>query len=100
MNQGSQTASLILLILPLVLIGFMLWSARRRQKTMADFSASLQVGEEVVTTSGIFGRITEVEDDRVRLEAAPGVVLTLDRRAIGAKVAPGGDVTTDTDGRD
>ncbi|QNF95547.1 preprotein translocase subunit YajC [Janibacter sp. YB324] len=100
MNQGSQTASLILLILPLVLIGFMLWSARRRQRTLADFSASLQVGEEVVTTSGIFGRITEVEDDRVRLEAAPGVVLTLDRRAIGAKVAPGGDVTTDTDGRD
>lgn len=100
MNQGSQTASLILLILPLVLIGFMLWSARRRQKTMADFSASLQVGEEVVTTSGIFGRITEVEDDRVRLEAAPGIVLTIDRRAIGAKVAPGGDVTTDTDGRD
>ncbi|WP_433956035.1 preprotein translocase subunit YajC [Janibacter indicus] len=100
MNQGSQTASLILLILPLVLIGFMLWSARRRQKTMADFSASLQVGEEVVTTSGIFGRITEVEDDRVRLEAAPGIVLSLDRRAIGAKVAPGGDVTTDTDGRD
>ncbi|MFX4287370.1 preprotein translocase subunit YajC [Janibacter sp. G349] len=100
MNQGSQTASLILLILPLILIGFMLWSARRRQKTMADFSASLQVGEEVVTTSGIFGRITEVEDDRVRLEAAPGIVLTLDRRAIGAKVAPGGDVTTDTDGRD
>lgn len=100
MNQGSQTASLILLILPLILIGFMLWSARRRQKTMADFSASLQVGEEVVTTSGIFGRITEVEDDRVRLEAAPGIVLTLDRRAIGAKVAPGGDVTTDTGGRD
>lgn len=100
MKQGSQTASLILLILPLILIGFMLWSARRRQKTMADFSASLQVGEEVVTTSGIFGRITEVEDDRVRLEAAPGIVLTLDRRAIGAKVAPGGDVTTDSDGRD
>ena len=74
MNQGSQSASLILLILPLVLIGFMLWSARRRQKTMADFSASLQVGEEVVTTSGIFGRIAEVEDDRVRLEVAPGTV--------------------------
>ena len=71
MNQGSQTASLILLILPLILIGFMLWSARRRQKTMADFSASLQVGEEVVTTSGFFGRITEVEDDRCLLYTSP-----------------------------
>ena len=33
MNQGSQTASLILLILPLILIGFMLWTTRRRHKT-------------------------------------------------------------------
>lgn len=100
MNEGSQTASLILLILPLILIGFMLWTARRRQKTLADFSASLQVGEEVYTTSGILGRITEIHDDRVRLEVAPGTVLTLDRRAIGAKVAPTGEPTTDADGQD
>lgn len=100
MNQGSQTASLILLILPLVLIGFMLWSARRRQRTLADFSASLEVGEEVFTTSGILGRITELDDDRVRLEVAPGTVLTIDRRAIGAKVTPSGDATIDPDGQD
>ncbi|MHA7127262.1 preprotein translocase subunit YajC [Janibacter indicus] len=100
MNQGSQTASLILLILPLVLIGFMLWSARRRQRTLADFSASLEVGEEVFTTSGILGRITEIDDDRVRLEVAPGTVLTIDRRAIGAKETPSGDATIDPDGQD
>ena len=93
MNDGSQSASLLLLILPLFLIGFMLWTSRRRQRTMAEFSASLQVGEEVFTTSGILGRITELHDDRVRLEVAPGTVLTLDRRAIGMKA------TTET-GRD
>jgi preprotein translocase subunit YajC len=90
MNQGSQTASLLLLVLPLVLIGFMLWSARRRQKTMAEFSASLQVGDEIFTTSGILGRITELDTDRVRLEVAPGTVLTLDRRAVGMKAEPAG----------
>lgn len=86
MNDGSQTASLLLLILPLLLIGFMLYSARKRQRTMAQFSASLEVGDEVFTTAGILGRITELDAERVRLEVAPGTVLTIDRRAIGMKV--------------
>lgn len=85
MNDGSQTASLLLLILPLLLIGFMLYSARKRQRTMAEFSASLEVGDEVYTTSGIRGRITGLDDEHAQLEVAPGTVLTLDRRAIGMK---------------
>ncbi|NYF96710.1 preprotein translocase subunit YajC [Janibacter cremeus] len=95
MNQGSQTASLLLLILPLLLIGFMLYSARKRQRTMAQFSASLQVGDEVFTTSGILGRITDLDEDRVRLEVAPGTILTLDRRAIGMKAETGTQTSTD-----
>ena len=86
MNEGSQTASLLLLLLPLLLIGFMLYSARKRQRTMAEFSASLEVGEEIYTTSGIRGRITELDDEHARVEVAPGTVLTIDRRAIGMKV--------------
>ena len=91
MNEGSQTASLLLLILPLLLIGFMLYSARKRQRTMAEFSASLQVGDEVFTTSGILGRIVDLDEERVRLEVAPGTILTLDRRAIGMKAETSGD---------
>lgn len=96
MNEGSQTASLLLLILPLLLIGFMLYSARKRQRTLAEFSASLTVGEEVFTTSGILGRITDLDEERVRLEVAPGTVLTLDRRAIGMKAEPRPEGSTDT----
>ena len=95
MNEGSQTASLLLLILPLLLFGFMLYSARRRQRTMADFSASLKVGDEVFTTSGILGRITGLTDERVELEVAPGTVLTLDRRAIGMRVETGPQAHSD-----
>lgn len=97
MNEGSQFASLLLLLLPLLLIGFMIYSAKKRQRTMAEFSASLQVGEEVFTTSGILGRITDLDDDRVRLEVAPGTVLTLDRRAIGMKAETGAATPTATD---
>ena len=95
MNQRSPTASLLLLILPLVLIIFMLWSARRRQKAMADFSASLGVGDEVLLTSGIVGRIVELDEKQARLEVAPGTVLTVDRRAIGMKAADAFGTTPD-----
>lgn len=101
MNQGSQSASLLLLLLPLILIGFMLWTARKRQKTLSDFSNSLQVGDEVFMTSGILGRITELDDERVRLEVSPGTVLTVDRRAIGMKAQPIDQAThTDQGGQD
>lgn len=96
MNDGSQSASLILLVLPLLLIGFMLYSARKRQRTMATFSASLEVGEEVYLTSGILGRITALDDEHAQLEVAPGTVLTVDRRAVGMKR----DTSTTTEGRD
>ena len=88
MNDGSQSASLLLLVLPLLLIGFMLWSGRKRQRTLAEFSASLNVGDEVFTTSGIHGRIVDLDEERVRLEVAPQTVLTMDRRAIGVKIEP------------
>lgn len=95
MNDGSQTASLLLLILPLLLIGFMLYSARKRQRTMAEFSASLEVADEVYTTSGILGRITELDDEHAKLEVAPGTVLTIDRRAIGMKLDRQGTSASD-----
>ncbi|WP_068255941.1 preprotein translocase subunit YajC [Janibacter corallicola] len=87
MNDGSPIASLLLLLLPLLLIGFMLWSARRRQKSMAQFTASLQEGDEVFLTSGIRGRIVRLDEQLARLEVAEGVVLTVDRRAVGMSAA-------------
>lgn len=104
MNEGSQSASLLLLLLPLLLIGFMLYSARKRQRTMAEFSASLEVSDEVYTTSGIRGRITELDDEHAKIEVAPGTVMTFDRRAIGMKVdgpaAPSPGTTATDEGQD
>lgn len=105
MNDGSQVASLLLLLLPLLLIAYMMWTARRRQKAMADFAASLEDGDEVFTTSGILGTIVELDEQRARLQVAEGTVLTVDRRAIGARAdstqgAAAGSDTSDADDSD
>lgn len=86
MNDGSF-ASLLILLLPLLLIVFMVFSGRRRQRTMQDFQSSLAVGEQVVLTSGIYGTITRTEEGVLHLEIAPGTVIRVDRRAVGVREA-------------
>jgi preprotein translocase subunit YajC len=55
---------------------------RRRATAHRALIEALQVGDEVVTIGGIFGTILEVDDERIELEVAPGVAVTVARNAI------------------
>ena len=48
----------------------------------------LAVGDEVVTAGGLYGTITELEDDSVRLEIAPELTVRVAKRAIAAVLPP------------
>jgi preprotein translocase subunit YajC len=86
MTSGGL-GSLLILALPLLLIVFMVRTQRRQQRAVAQLQSTLQVGDDVSTTSGLLGRIVELDDTVATLEVAPGVLLRFDRRAIGAKRA-------------
>jgi preprotein translocase subunit YajC len=45
---------------------------------------SVDLGDDVITAGGLHGRVTALEEETVRVEIAPSVVVTLDRRAIAA----------------
>lgn len=85
----------LILLLPLVLLGYMFWSQRRRQKNTQQQQAAVTIGSEVATTSGIYGIVTEVQEPVVAVEVAPGVTLHVDRRAVlpraslAGRAAPG-----------
>lgn len=81
-TQSSGALSLLIFALPLLLIALMIFSQRRRAKQFEQAQASLEVGQEVSTTSGLRGRLAGLDGDLARIEAAPGVVLTFDRRAV------------------
>jgi preprotein translocase subunit YajC len=55
---------------------------RRRSTAHRTLLAALKVGDEVVTIGGILGTIVELDDERIRLEVAEGVVITVARNAI------------------
>jgi preprotein translocase subunit YajC len=73
----------------LVVMGaFMFFSSRRQKKAMQatiNLHDSLTVGDEIMTTSGLYGTITDVSDSKVDVEIAPGVVVTMLKLAVKEK---------------
>jgi preprotein translocase subunit YajC len=61
---------------------------QRRQRQAAQLSRSLEPGQEVMTTAGLFGTVKAVTDDHVELEIAPGVVVRYVKGAIARVVPP------------
>ena len=60
---------------------------RRQMAAHRQLVASLELGDEVITTAGIYGTITELNADTVHLQVADGVVLRFARAAVGRKAA-------------
>jgi preprotein translocase subunit YajC len=61
-----------------------LMPARRRRAQHEAMQDTVDVGDEIITAGGLHGTIVEMGDTTVRVEIAPSVVATLDRRAVAA----------------
>jgi preprotein translocase subunit YajC len=57
---------------------------RRASSSHRAMQDSVAVGDDVITAGGLHGKITAIEDDLVKLEIAPNLVVSLDRRAVAA----------------
>jgi preprotein translocase subunit YajC len=91
---------LVFLPLLLVLVAFMFFASRRQKRAMQaaiDLHESLRVGDRVHTTSGLQATITNIADDTVDLEIAPGVVTTWMKLAIRDRIEPESDDSEDTE---
>jgi len=67
---------------------FMSRKQRRAQEQQQALQNSLAVGDQVMTTSGLYGTITDVDDDaKIGVEIAPGVETVWMRAAVREKVA-------------
>ena len=81
------------LLLPIVFIGLMyvlmIRPQMKRQKEQRAMLDKLQRGDEVITSGGIAGQVTDLGDNFVTVEVASGVQLRVQRAAI-ANVLPKG----------
>jgi preprotein translocase subunit YajC len=90
-------------LLPLIGIALVFWlliirPASRRNKDLRAMQSALSVGDEVMLTSGFFGTVRALHDDRLEIELAPGTVVTVAKGAVGNVVPrPGDDVIESRD---
>jgi preprotein translocase subunit YajC len=85
-GAAGQTNPLVT-FLPLILVFvvfyfFMIRPQMKKQKDMNNYRSSLKKGDKVVTTGGIFGRISDVKDNYVTVDVGGDVKLKVDKNAI------------------
>ena len=88
MSGFPQGGSGLVQFLPFALIlgifyFMILLPMKRRQKKVQEFQASLKVGDKVVTTSGIYGQITRLNEKSVQVQIADKVRIEVARAAVG-----------------
>ncbi len=76
------------LLFPLLIVALlvpMFLNVRKQKKVLANTQAlqdSLKIGDEVVTTSGLYARVVLVEDETIDLEIADGIITTWSRAVV------------------
>ncbi len=87
MQTEGQDANPLMTFLPLILIVvvfyfFMIRPQVKRQKETRKFRENLKKGDKVVTTGGIYGKISEMKETSVILQIDKEVHIKVDKNAI------------------
>jgi preprotein translocase subunit YajC len=76
----------VIVIAIILVLGWFLLAVpqRRRARMHAAMQDSIDVGDEIITAGGLHGIVRELGESELKVEIAPNVVATLDRRAVAA----------------
>jgi preprotein translocase subunit YajC len=84
--QGNNWFQFIPLVGILIVFYFLIYRPQqKRQKEQQEFKNSLKVGDKVVTIGGLHGKVVELREDIVIIDADRGTRLTFERTAISAE---------------
>lgn len=74
------------LLLPVVLLGAMymlvIRPQQKRVREQASLVSSLEVGDEVLTSAGIYGTITLIDGEVMLVEVADGLEMRMSKQAV------------------
>ncbi len=86
-GMDSSMMWIMLILMFVIMYFFMIRPQNKKQKEIAQFRRSLQVGQSVITAGGIHGVIKEINDNDVMLEIDRNVKVCVDKNSIFAAAA-------------
>lgn len=97
-GSGAIVQLGIFLLIPVAMYFLLIRPQRRRQREQASMQSNIDVGDEVMTTSGLYGFITGFDGDIVWLEVDDNVQVRVARAAVQRKVdTAAGETAVPTD---
>lgn len=87
MGPPTEGQNPLVTFLPLILVFvvfyfFMIRPQVRKQKELTTYRSELKKGDKIITTGGIYGKITDVKDSTLTVDVADGVLLKIDKSAV------------------
>lgn len=86
--QGGMFGGAGFIWILLLLVVMMLFMRPRQDKEGEKFRNALQKEQDVVTSSGIFGKIKDIDEVSVTLEIAQGMRIKVDKRYVNPVPTP------------
>lgn len=90
---AQQSPNALVGLLPLLLMGVVFYfllirPQNQRRRAQMEMQSNVDVGDEVVTTAGIYGTVTEIDDEygTVMLEVAPNTEIRISRAAVAQRL--------------
>jgi preprotein translocase subunit YajC len=89
-SSGGGGAALvqlaIFMLIPVAMYFLLIRPQRRRQREALELQRAIEVGDEIMTTSGVYGFVTGFDGDIAWLEVDDNVQIRIARAAIQRKV--------------
>lgn len=88
-QAGGDNYSFLIMMVAIfaIMYFFMIRPQNKKQKEIQNFRKNLQVGQDVISAGGIYGKVKAIEDNVVVLEIASGVKIRIDKNSIYANAA-------------
>jgi preprotein translocase subunit YajC len=88
-QAGGFDGSFMIMMIAIfaIMYFFMIRPQNKKQKEIMNFRKNLEVGQEVISAGGIYGKVKAIEDNVVVLEIASGVKIRIDKNSIYANAA-------------
>jgi len=93
-QAAGEQPSVLASILPLVFIVVIFWlliirPQMKRTKQHRELVSNLAVDDEIVSSGGLLGKVTEVGDNFIKVELADGVLVKMQKSSVGQVVPKG-----------
>jgi preprotein translocase subunit YajC len=93
LQTAAEQPSIFNLAFPLLIVFgiyyvIVILPTRKNQKKVQNMIDSLKVGDKVITSSGIYGTIAGLREDRIQVRVAENVKIDMSRNAVTALQNP------------